>query len=427
MTKSKTTNTTRITNVRVTPVAFRDPPLLNSVGVHEPFAIRSIIEVETSDGVTGLGESYGDGGHLARLRLVGDALIGLDVFSTNEMLTRTASTLRGAVGTDGHGLTGTITSSGTVLRAYAAFEVAALDIQGKLLGRPVVDLLGGAVRTSVPYSAYLFYKWAAHPGEEPDRYGEALDADAIVLQARTMLSEYGFRAIKLKGGVFAPEEEIATIHALRDAFPDVPLRLDPNAAWGVETSIKVGRDLEGVLEYLEDPTPGLDAMANVARQVSMPLATNMCVVGFEDIAPAIEKKSVQVILSDHHYWGGLEKVQGLSAICDTFDLGLSMHSNSHLGISLAAMTHLAAAVPNLTYALDTHWPWKDEDVIVGGALRFHDGAIDVPSAPGLGVELDRDALARLHEQYLACGITERSDTLYMQSVRPDYRAELPRW
>jgi glucarate dehydratase len=426
MTKSQT-NATRITNIRITPVAFHDPPLLNSVGVHQPFAIRSVIEVDTDDGITGLGESYGDSGHLARLRLVGDALIGLDVFATNEMLTRTATALNGAVGVDGHGLTGTITGPGTVLRAYAAFEVAALDIQGKLLGRPVVDLLGGAVRSRVPYSAYLFYKWASHPGGEPDRYGETLDADAIVLQARTMISEYGFRAIKLKGGVLPPENEIDAIRALRDAFPDVPLRLDPNTAWNVATSIKVGRDLEGVLEYLEDPTPGLDGMAEVAREVSMPLATNMCVVGFEDIAPAIDKQSVQVILSDHHYWGGLVKVQELSTICDTFDLGLSMHSNSHLGISLAAMTHLAAAVPNLTYALDTHWPWKDEDVIVDGPLDFVDGAIDVPSAPGLGVELDHDALARLHEQYLSCGITERSDTLYMQSCQPDYRAELPRW
>jgi glucarate dehydratase len=427
MTKSQSTDATRITDIRITPVAFRDPPLLNSVGVHEPFAIRSVIEVDTSDGVTGLGESYGDAGHVARLRRVGDALIGLDVFATNEMLERTAKVLRGAVGVDRHGLTGQISAPGTVLRAYAAYEVAALDIQGKLLGRPVVDLLGGAARTSVPFSAYLFYKWVAHPDAEPDSFGEALDADAIVLQARTMISQYGFRAIKLKGGVLAPDEEIAAIRALREAFPDVPLRLDPNTAWSVATSIRVGRELDGVLEYLEDPTPGLDAMAEVAREVAMPLATNMCVVGFEDLAPAIAKRSVQVVLSDHHYWGGLRKVQELSTICETFDLGLSMHSNSHLGISLAAMTHVAAAVPNLTYALDTHWPWKDDDVIVPGALPFVDGAIDVPSAPGLGVDLDCDALARLHEQYLACGITERSDTLYMQWFHPDYRAELPRW
>jgi glucarate dehydratase len=241
-----------------------------------------------------------------------------------------------------------------------------------------------------------------------------------------MLDTYGFRAIKLKGGVFAPAAEIEAVHALRDAFPDVPLRLDPNTAWNVSTSIEVGTALEGILEYLEDPTPGISGMAAVAREVPMPLATNMCVVGFDDIPPAIAERSVGVILSDHHYWGGLRKVQDLAAICDTFDLGLSMHSNSHLGISLAAMTHVAAAVPNLTYALDTHWPWKSEDVIVD-AFTFHEGSLAVPTGPGLGVELDRDALARLHEQYLGCGVVERSDTRYMQSLQPSYDATLPRW
>jgi glucarate dehydratase len=242
-----------------------------------------------------------------------------------------------------------------------------------------------------------------------------------------MLDTYGFGAIKLKGGVFPPDEEMAAIAALRDAFPTIPLRLDPNTAWSVETSIRVGQTLEGVLEYLEDPTPGIGAMAAVARAVPMPLATNMCVVGFDDIPPALREGAVGVILSDHHYWGGLEKVRQLAAICETFDLGLSMHSNSHLGISLAAMTHVAAAVPNLTYALDTHWPWKSEDVIEPGVLTFTDGAVAVPTSPGLGVSLDRDALARLHEQYLTCGISERNDTTYMQTVQPSYRATLPRW
>jgi glucarate dehydratase len=420
-------NATRITNVTITPVAFRDPPLLNAVGVHEPFAIRSILEVETSDGVTGLGESYGDALHLERLRLVGERLRGVDVFATTEMLQVVAASLGGVVGSDRHGLTGQISARGTVLRTFAAFEVAALDIQGKLLGRPVADLLGGSVRTTVPFSAYLFYKWASHPGEEPDSYGPALDAQGIVEQATWMLQSFGFQAIKLKGGVLLPDEEIETIMALREAFPHVPLRLDPNTAWTVETSIKVGRALQGVLEYLEDPTPGIKGMSRVAREVPMPLATNMCVVGFEDIPAAVEHEAVGVILSDHHYWGGLQKVQSLAAICETFDMGLSMHSNSHLGISLAAMTHVASAVPNLTYALDTHWPWKSEDVIIDGALGFHDGKVTVPTTPGLGVELDRDQLARLHEQYLACGIAERSDTRYMQSLHPAFDAKLPRW
>jgi glucarate dehydratase len=418
---------TLIDHIRITPVAFRDPPLLNAVGVHQAFALRSVIEVVTDDGVVGLGESYGDAGHLSQLRQVADALLGIDVFDSNRMFSLAAAVLTGVTGGDGHGLTGQISQAGTVLRAYSPFEVACWDVQGKLLGRPVSDLLGGAVRSRVPYSAYLFYKWASHPGGEPDDYGEVLNSDAIVEQAKWMLATFGFTAIKLKGGVRSPDEEATTIFALRDAFPTTPLRLDPNAAWTVATSVRIGQTLDGVLEYLEDPTFGLDAMAEVARQVSMPLATNMCVVGFEDLAPAIQRGSVGIILSDHHYWGGLRRVQGLATICDTFDLGLSMHSNSHLGISLAAMTHLAAAVPNLTYALDTHWPWKQEDVIVDGVLHFKDGAVAVPTTPGLGVELDRDQLEKLHRQYLSCGITSRSDTFYMQSFNPSFDARPARW
>lgn len=420
-------SSSRIVSIAITPVAFADPPLLNAVGVHEPYAIRAVLEVATEDGLVGLGETYGDLGHLDRLARVAARLVGLDVFETSAIARRCVEVLSGAVGADRHGLTGQITATGTALRVFSSFEVACLDAQGKLLGRSVAELLGGSVRASVPYSAYLFYKWAAHPGAEPDRYGEALDPAGIVEQARAMVATYGFSAIKLKGGVFEPRQEIDAVHALRDAFPDLPLRLDPNAAWTVASAIEVGRELDGVLEYLEDPTPGIAGMAAVAREVSMPLATNMCVVGFEDIAEAVRERAVGVILSDHHYWGGLRESQSLARICSTFDLGLSMHSNSHLGISLAAMTHLASAVPNLTYALDTHWPWKDEDVIVPGVLEFVDGAVAVPSGAGLGVELDRDALARLHEQYLSCGVRERNDSRYRQSIEPHYDPSVPRW
>jgi glucarate dehydratase len=306
-----------------------------------------------------------------------------------------------------------------------------LDVQGHATGRPVSDLLGGKVRDAVSFSAYLFYKWAAHPGGEPDRWGEALDPAGIVAQARRMIGEYGFTAIKLKGGVFPPEEEMKAIEALREAFPDHPLRLDPNAAWTPQTSVKVAAGLAGVLEYLEDPTPGLDGMAEVAAQSPMPLATNMCVVAFEQLAPAVAKKSVGVVLSDHHYWGGLQRSRLLAGICDTFGLGLSMHSNSHLGISLAAMVHLAGATPNLTYACDTHWPWKEEaavsDVVKAGVLGIRDGAVAVPTTPGLGVEIDDEALGALHEQYLRCGIRNRDDTGYMRSIHPDFEASSPRW
>ncbi len=345
------------------------------------------------------------------------------------MRRRVAEVLGGDSGSDGHGLTGMITTSSTVDRVFSPFEVACLDIRGRATGRPVSDLLGGAVRDTVPFSAYLFYKWAGHPEHEPDAFGPALDPEGIVAQARRMVTEYGFTAIKLKGGVFPPEQEVEAVLALREAFPEVPLRLDPNAAWTVETSLKVARDLDGVLEYLEDPTPGQEGMARVAREASMPLATNMCVVAFDELPSAVRGDAVQVVLSDHHYWGGLQRSKLLAGICDTFGLGLSMHSNSHLGISLAAMTHLAAATENLTYACDTHWPWKDpaEDVIAPGALGFRDGSVAVPRTPGLGVELDRDALAVLHEQYLRCGLRNRDDTGYMRRLDPSYEKKSPRW
>ena len=364
-------NRIRITGARITPIAFADPPLLNTVGVHQPFALRAIIQLDTDAGLVGLGETYADTAHLERLSAATDAIVGQDVFALNTIRSLISDRLGGdqGAGTQGSGLAGMITSSSTVDRVFSPFEVACLDVQGHAAGRPVSDLLGGAVRDAVPFSAYLFYKWAAHPGGEPDSWGAALDPDAIVAQARRIIDEYGFTAIKLKGGVFPPEEEMAAIEALRAAFPDHPLRLDPNAAWTPQTSIKVASGLAGVVEYLEDPTPDLDGMAEVARQAPMPLATNMCVVAFNQLAPAVAKQSVAVVLSDHHYWGGLQRSRMLAGICENFGLGLSMHSNSHLGISLAAMVHLAAATPNLSYACDTHWPWKTEEVVKPGTHR----------------------------------------------------------
>jgi glucarate dehydratase len=416
-----------IRQIHVTPVAFKDPPLLNAAGVHEPWALRTIVEVITDEGLSGLGETYGDLQHLNKMRECANALTGLDVHATNEMYARISAIVGDAV-TDMHGLTGVATKEKSIDRVFSPFEVACLDIRGKAAGVPVVDLLGGRVRDAVPYSAYLFYKWAAHPDGEPDRFGEALDPAGVVAQASMFIKEYGFTSIKLKGGVYPPDEEIEAIHALRQAFPDVPLRLDPNAAWSVETSIRVGQALEGSLQYLEDPTPGIPGMSQVAADVPMPLATNMCVVTQAHLPPAIASRAIGVLLLDHHYWGGLVRSSHVAALCDIFGLELSMHSNSHLGISLAAMTHLAAATPNLTHACDTHTPWQNgQDVVTPGSLRFVDGAVPVPAGPGLGVELDRDALAVMHEQYLKCGITARDDTTYMQRFDPSFTARRPRW
>ncbi|OAE02791.1 glucarate dehydratase family protein [Arthrobacter sp. OY3WO11] len=411
----------KITEITITPIAFSDPPLLNAVGVHEPLVHRVVIEVQTANGLLGLGECAGGQSRLDNLAVGANAIKGLGVFDTSLMEQLINEALDPAL------------SAFEKAAVFSAFEVAALDIQGHATGRTVSELLGGTVRDEVPFSAYLFYKWAEHPAMDgkpaiTDEWGEALDPAGIVRQAQKMISEYGFKSIKLKGGVFPPAQEIEAIKALREAFPEMPLRLDPNTAWTVETSQWVARETDGLLEYLEDPTPGLEGMGEVAATAAMPLATNMCVVAFDHIKRSVELDSVQVILGDHHYWGGLRHTRELGTICQTFGIGLSMHSNSHLGISLAAMVHVAAATPALTYACDTHYPWNGHnDVVKPGVLRFVDGSVRVPTGTGLGVELDREKLAELHQQYLDARMTARDDTGYMQRFVPDYTADLPRW
>jgi glucarate dehydratase len=428
----------KIVDFRVTPIAFADPPLRAASGLHAPYALRTIVEVVADDGTTGVSETHGGAQVVADLEAVRDLVLGRDPFQLADLEDKIwPGSERWSDGSTAF-VDGKLHSPP---RTFGAIEVACLDLIGKALDRPVCDLLGGRVRDRVPFSAYLFYKHRGAGGEfgfEPDPAAapgwgaalqqEALDAESLVEQARAMVGAFGFSSIKLKAGVLDPDEEIRTIELLREAFgPDMPLRIDPNAAWSVETSLRCARRLEGLLEYYEDPTGGQEGMAEVAKQTSLPLATNMCTVSFADLPSSIRLGSVQIILGDHHFWGGLRASVELARICRTWGIGMSMHSNSHLGISLAAMTHLAAAVPNLTYACDTHYPWQTDEIIVGGKLQFEDGALPVPDGPGLGVELDRDALARLHELYLASGLTKRDDESEMQKVEPGWKYRRPRW
>src|SRR5690606_3291857 len=139
-------------------------------------------------------------------------------------------------------------------------------------------------------------------------------------------------------------------------------------------------------------------MGQVRKALNMPLATNMCTTSFADLPGSVQHQSEDIILSDHHFWGGFRASIALANFCAAFGRGLSMHSNSHAGISLAAMIHLAAAVPNLTYACDTHYPWQYEDMVVA-PFNFEDGSVAVPQDPGLGIEVDRTTLEKLHGQY----------------------------
>ncbi len=420
----------KIVAVRVTPIAIKDPPLLNAAGVHEPFGLRSIIEVQGANGLVGLGETYGEAPVMGLLMRVRDSLVGLSAFNVNGLLARLqAAAPQVSTGHVEMELAPGSLASNLVTSAFSAFEVAFLDLQARTLGIPLVELLGGAVRPKVAYSAYLFYKWDASVDAEyaPDPYGEAVNPQQIVQQARVMIDAYGFDSIKLKAGVFDPMQEADAILALKAAFPRHQLRIDPNSNWSLATSLKVAQRLDGCLEYYEDPTPTLEGMAELHRQTRLPLATNMVITNWAELKRSIELNACQILLSDHHFWGGLRATQALAKTCETFGLGLSMHSNSHLGISLMAMTHLAASVHHLSYACDTHYPWQSAEVLVGGKVPIVGGCVHLTDKPGLGVELDPLGLARLHQDYLTCRIRTRNDVVQMQKFRRDWQQIKPRF
>jgi glucarate dehydratase len=433
----------RITDLRVHPIAISDPPLRSSYGLHAPYALRTIVELESDDGIIGITETYGGEAQVKQIEALRGQIIGANPYRLTGFL---SPMVEGEGGGNARSQTYHVPGENPLdatTRTFAAIEVACLDLIGKTVGVPVCDLLGGRVREEVPFSAYPFYKHAGGGGEGPDarvdEYGEALTPEALVKQVQQMVAQYGFGSIKFKAGVLEPDVEIETIQQLyRTLGPNVPLRIDPNSAWTVETSVYVGRALAVELGrggYLEDPTAGLENMAEVRRRllaegIETPLASNVAVTCFADIPQSVKMDAVQIILCDHHYWGGMRQVQQLARLAKTFGLGLSMHSNSHLGVSLMAMAQVAAATPHLTYACDTHYPWQSaqDEVVLGGRIAIKNGCVRIPEKPGLGVELDYDQLARGRERYAKCPYRKRDDELEMRKhVDPAWKRVLPRW
>ncbi len=375
----------KILDIKATPVTVpAEAPWRWSMGI-ETGTTRTIIELVTDSGVTGIGETYGGARTLEALNTAKPFVLGLDPLETGTLQHRLS-------------VFGTSYETNVPPFVRSGIEMACMDAAGKALGRPVASLLGGAVRDRVQVASYLFYRYASEDGRLP-----AVDtAERILDRANELYERNGHRTQKLKGGVFAPKQEYRALRLLRDRFPDDPLVWDPNAAWSVETTIRVGRQLlsDGFdLQWLEDPTSSLEGMSQARASVEIPFATNMCLIATDQLAPGIRMRSVDVILADVHYWGGFRANQKMVAVAEAFNVGVGMHSDRELGISTAAMVHLACTIPNLAYAIDSHYHDQADDVITTPWV-YRDGAFELPSGPGLGVELDRDKVDFYHRYYL---------------------------
>lgn len=399
----------KITDIRATTVAVPlEAPLRHSNGAHWGRFVRTVVEVETDTGVVGLGEMGGGGESAeAAFRALKRYLVGHDPFELGALWFKICNP------------TASLYNNRTQL--HAAIEFACLDIMGKTLGVPVCDLLGGRLRDSVPFASYLFFRYP-----DRERGGEVRTADQLIAEARRLKERHGFTAHKLKAGVFPPDHELALFRALAEEFPEDGVRYDPNAAHSVEEAIRFGRAIEDLRnDYLEDPTWGLNGMRRVREAVRIPLATNTVVTGFEQLATNVRDPAVDVILLDTTFWGGIRACIRAAQVCDTFQLGIAVHSSGELGVQLATMLHLGAVLPNLVFTADAHYHHLMDDIIVGGPLPYHGGAIAVPTGPGLGVELDRDKLGRYAAYYREVG----GYPYDRDPGRPDWFALVPntRW
>jgi glucarate dehydratase len=265
---------------------------------------------------------------------------------------------------------------------------------------PVYDLLGGKLRDEVPFASYLFFRYA----DPETSQGEVRTAEQLVEHARELKEEHGFISHKLKGGVYPPDYELGCYRALAEAFPQDTLRYDPNCALSVEEGIRFGKAIEGLNnDYYEDSTWGLNGMRRIREAVNILLSTNTVVIDFEQLATNVKDPAVDVILLDTTFWGGIRPCVKAAGVCETFQLGVAVHSSGELGIQLATMLHLGAVVPNLTFSADAHYHHLKDDIIEGGKLEYRDGSIKIPDATGLGVRLDRGKLERYAELYKELG------------------------
>ncbi len=378
----------RISDIKATTVTVPlEAPLRHSAGAHWGRFVRTIVQVYTDEGLVGLGE-MGGGGESAEAAITGmkQYLLGHDPFQLEAMRWKIMNP--------------TASLYNNRMQIHAALEFACLDIMGKATGHRVCDLLGGPLREEIPFASYLFYRYR----DEQTGAGGEETAEQMVAHARDLVQKHGFKTHKLKGGVFPPEHDVAVLRALAEAFPEASVRLDPNAIWSVEEAIWVARQIADLKnDYLEDPTWGLEGMARVREKIPMPTATNTVVVNFEQLATCIRNKAVDVILLDTTFWGGLRQAYKAGLVCETFQWGIAVHSSGELGIQLATMLHLGAVLPNLRFAADAHYHHLTDDLIKGGKMAYHNGQISLPTAPGLGVELDEDKLAEYAELYKKLG------------------------
>ena len=423
-------DTPKVTEMEVVPVAGQDSMLLNLSGAHGPFFTRNVVVLKDSQGHTGVGEVPGGERIHKTLEDSKPLVLQQSLGAYNNILTDVRLKFS-ARDSGGRGLQ--TFDERTAIHAITALEAALLDLLGQHLGVPLAALLGeGQQRSEVEALGYLFFvgdrrktdlPYRSNPAAKSEwmrlRDDEALTPESIVRLATAARTRYGFNDFKLKGGVLEGDAEMEAITALAEAFPQARITLDPNGAWSLAEAIRLCSNRDDVLAYAEDPCgaesgySGREILAEFRRATGLRTATNMIATDWREMGHAIQLHSVDIPLADPHFWTMRGAVR-VAQMCHEWGLTWGSHSNTHFDISLAMMTHAAAAAPGKITAIDTHWIWQDGQRLTKEPFRIVAGKLMVPERPGLGIELDREQLEKANRLYAECGSTGRNDSDAMQ-------------
>ncbi len=429
-------STPRVTALRVIPVAGRDGMLLNLSGAHAPFFTRNLLILTDSAGHTGVGEVPGGEKIRQTLEDAAALVVGQSI-GDHQRLLRELHTRFADRDVGGRGLQ--TFDLRTTIHAVTAVESALLDLLGQHLEVPVAALLGeGQQRDAVEMLGYLFFvgdksRTNLPYASEPDadnawsrlRHEVAMTPEAVVRLAEAAYERYGFNDFKLKGGVLRGDEEVDAVTALHERFPEARVTLDPNGGWLLKDAIRLGQRMRGVVAYAEDPCgaedgfSGREVMAEFRRATGLPTATNMVATDWRQLTHALSLQSVDIPLADPHFWTMAGSVR-VAQTCRDWGLTWGSHSNNHFDVSLAMFTHVAAAAPGKVTAIDTHWIWQDGQRLTKDPLTIEGGHVQVPKAPGLGVELDMAEVEKAHQLYLQHGLGARDDATAMQFLVPNW-------
>jgi len=429
--------TPTILEMQVIPVAGQDSMLLNLSGAHGPYFTRNIVILKDSSGNIGVGEVPGGQKIEETLKQSSDLIMGSAIGTYKSVLNavrdRFASLDSGGRGLQTFDLR-------TTVHVVTAIEAAMLDLLGQYLNVPVAELLGeGQQRDAVEMLGYLFFigdkaKTSLDYRSEQEsmdawfrlRNEPILNTEALVRSAEAAYEKYGFNDFKLKGGVLSGEAEVEVVTALAERFPKARVTLDPNGGLLLKDAIRLMRDMHGVLAYAEDPVgaegvfSGREVMAEFRRSTGLPTATNMVATDWREMQHAIALQSVDIPLADPHFWTMAGSVR-VAQMCHEWGLTWGSHSNNHFDISLAMFTHVAAAAPGKITAIDTHWIWQDGQRLTKEPLQIQCGHVQVPKKPGLGIEIDMEAIGKAHQLYKEKALGARDDAIAMQFLIPNWK------